>query len=63
MPKIAGPPLTKVTLNLFEADVEWFKRRYGQGYSELMRQAIQTYVRNVTQAEQEYERANSWLTR
>jgi len=44
MPKIATEPLRKVTLNLFEADVEWYQERYGQGWSEIMRRDIRHHV-------------------
>lgn len=37
MPKPSSEPLTKVTLNLFTADVADFKRRYGFGWSEQVR--------------------------
>lgn len=38
--------LVKVTLNLFEADVEWLKARHGWGYSTAIRDIIH---RDVTQ--------------
>lgn len=44
MPRMATEPLLKVTLNLFEADVEWFKQRYGQGFSEQIRDAVHDHV-------------------
>lgn len=44
MPKPSAEPLTKVTLNLFTADVEDFKRRYGYGWSEQMRMVIRDNV-------------------
>lgn len=44
MPKIAGDPLSKVTLNLFTADVEWFQQRYGQGWSTELRSVIHRFV-------------------
>lgn len=56
MPKVGGDPLTKATLNLFTEDVEWFKERYGQGYSEHIRQALHTHIRRIVQVEIEYKR-------
>jgi hypothetical protein len=44
MPKIAGDPLRKVTLNLYDADVQWFQDRYGQGYSEMIRTLVHQHV-------------------
>lgn len=44
MPKIIGDPLTKVTLNLFTADVEWFQENEGQGWSEVLREVIRGHV-------------------
>jgi len=40
MPKVAGEPLRKVTLNLFESDVEWLKEVYGEGYSVEIRDIV-----------------------
>lgn len=40
MPKIAGAPLTKITLNLFDADVRVLKARYGYGWSEKVRDHV-----------------------
>lgn len=40
MPPLQGPPLVKVTLNLFAEDVEWFKATYGLGWSARLREAI-----------------------
>lgn len=43
MPKIAGDPLTKTTLNLFTEDVEWFQKIYGQGWSTELRGIVHRY--------------------
>lgn len=51
MPKLAGPPLTKVTLNLFTADVEWFRQRHGQGYSEIIRAVVNKHVKQYGNVE------------
>lgn len=45
MPRMATEPLTKVTLNLYLADVEWFKRHYGQGWSEILRTVVRSHVK------------------
>ena len=40
----AEEPLTKVTLNLFTADLDYIKRTYGQGWSTLLRELIREAV-------------------
>ena len=45
MPRIPDEPLRKVTLNLYEADVRWCQNHYGQGYTEIIRQALREYVK------------------
>lgn len=37
-------PITKVTLNLYSRDVEWFKERYPTGYTEKIREVIRQYI-------------------
>ncbi len=44
MPRVADDVLRKVTLNLYEDDVRWFQVRYGQGYSEVIRQVVHAAV-------------------
>jgi len=44
MPKIAGPPLAKVTLNLFEEDVSWLHKHGGQGWSENIRNLVHEWI-------------------
>lgn len=62
MPKIAGDPLTKVTLNLYESDVNWFRKRYGQGYSTFIRDMIRRHRCDVLHAEHEIDRSeHDWL--
>lgn len=53
MPRTVGEPITKITTNIFTSDLEWFKKRYGQGWSEVLRQAIRSYIASVKRAEQE----------
>jgi hypothetical protein len=40
----ADEPLKKVTLNLFESDVEYLQRLYGQGYTSEIRSIIRLSV-------------------
>ena len=37
-------PITKVTLNLYAKDVEWFKDRYPTGYTEIIREVIRQHI-------------------
>lgn len=53
MPKIAGPPLRKVTLNLFDEDVEWYSLYYGQGWSTAIRDAVHREVNHLKQLSSE----------
>ena len=43
--RIVLEPITKVTLNLYSRDVEWFKDRYPQGYTEQIREALREHIR------------------
>jgi hypothetical protein len=45
MSKRAGEPLRKVTLNLYDKDVEELQRLHGWGWSELVRELIHGYLR------------------
>lgn len=38
-------PITKVTLNLYSKDVEWFKERYPNGYQERIRDAVRAHIK------------------
>lgn len=40
MPTNAGPPLRKVTLNLYEADCQALQRVYGRGWSTEIREIV-----------------------
>lgn len=44
MPVRSDDPLRRVTLNLYEADCEWLEREYGRGWTERVRQHIQTII-------------------
>lgn len=37
-------PITKVTLNLYTRDVDWFKDRYPIGYTEKIREVLRQYI-------------------
>jgi hypothetical protein len=41
--RIVLEPITKVTLNLYSKDVEWFKDRYPQGYTEVIREVVRQH--------------------
>ncbi len=47
----ASEPLRKVTLNLFEADVEWLQARYNWGMSEVIRKAVRRYIKQIKEEE------------
>jgi len=47
MPKLAGEPLTKVTMNLFASDVDWLGANLGWGWSEQIRGVVRRYIREV----------------
>jgi len=55
MPRTVAEPITKITTNVFSSDLAWFKQRYGQGWSEVLRQAVRSYVAGVKRAEMEPE--------
>ena len=44
MPARSDDPLRKVTLNLYEADCQWFEKNYGRGWTERLRQHIHAEV-------------------
>lgn len=44
MSRMAGESLTKITMNIYEEDYLWLKRRYGQGYSTEIREAVRAMV-------------------
>lgn len=44
MSRQADAPLEKVTLNLYKRDVAWFRERYGQGYTEIIRRAVRVFA-------------------
>lgn len=42
---VMNETLQKVTLNLYESDVEWFKRTYGYGHTERMRNVLRDFIK------------------
>lgn len=47
MPRVADEALTKVTLNLYTKDVEWYKRWFSEGYTEAIRLAVRREVNRL----------------
>lgn len=43
--RVVLEPITKVTLNLYSKDVDWFKDRYPTGYTEAIREVIRQHIR------------------
>lgn len=48
MPPRSGDPLTKTTLNLFEADIATLRSYYGHGWSEQIRELVHQHVNTIT---------------
>lgn len=58
MSRHAEEPLTKVTLNLFTSDVEFYKRYYGdQEYTSLIRWGVRRDVNQRKTAKRKMEEA------
>lgn len=49
MPVRSDEPLRKVTLNLYEADCQWFEKEYGYGWTERLRQHMHNMVSQRTE--------------
>lgn len=47
MSKIPVEPLEKVTINLYERDVEFLRDYHGWGWSEKLREAVRQHVRSL----------------
>lgn len=47
MPTLAGDPLRKVTLNLYEADVIILEQTYGLGWSTHVRDLVRDHAYNL----------------
>jgi hypothetical protein len=55
--RIVEAPLTKVTLNLFTADVDYLKEKYPIGYTEIIRDQIKAFVMHL-KLEDKYRERN-----
>lgn len=53
MPPHVEETLKKITINLFEKDVEWYKVRYGQGWTLIVRQAVRKHKKFVQDMEED----------
>jgi phosphopentomutase len=51
--RIVSEPITKITLNLYTRDVEWFKRRFPSGYTERLREVVRDYIKFIEQMEED----------
>lgn len=47
MPNYADESLTKITLNLYTKDVKILRARFGQGWSERVRQKVRKWIREM----------------
>lgn len=45
MPITPGDPLTKVTLNLYTADVNWMRHMWGEGWSAQLRELVKNSIK------------------
>lgn len=54
-PKIEEP-LTKLTLQLFSEDVEWFRKHHPEAYTVAIRDVLHSYVRvkKISQKDESY---------
>jgi hypothetical protein len=41
--RTVSEPITKITLNLYSRDVAWFKDRYPDGYTEMIREVVRQH--------------------
>ncbi len=53
MANYAEEPLTKITINLFKKDVDWFRDKYAHGWMKELRRAVRIQIREQTK-EQDY---------
>jgi hypothetical protein len=45
MPAPADEPLAKSNINLYAADKAWLYRRYGHGWTEIVRKLVRDHIR------------------
>lgn len=55
MTRTSDEQLTKITLNLYTRDVEWFKANYDWGYSEAIRKAVRAYINTRRRNDAEHD--------
>ena len=41
--RTVSEPITKITLNLYTRDVVWFKNKYPDGYTEMIREVVRQH--------------------
>lgn len=51
----ADEPITKCSINLYSSDVAYLQRKFGRGWTEMVRQEVRAFIR----VEQEMEDANA----
>ena len=56
MPNYRADPLTKITLNVFTADLAIFRQRYGSGYTQQIRRLVHQDVVEYKQYQRELDR-------
>lgn len=59
MPKYADADLTKVTLNLYSTDVQWFKRLFDHDYTVEIRNALHEHVRRKNERAKHFDELRS----
>lgn len=52
MPNFATEPLTRITINLFSKDLQWYQSHFGTGYQVEIRKILRKY-RKEQEAEDE----------
>lgn len=51
-------PLRKITINLYDADIRWFERNYGYGWSVHLREMIHRFVKEKTATQEGIDNAD-----
>lgn len=49
--QVSGELLEKVTLNLFQKDMDWLRNRYNFGVSEVIRNQVRKYINQIRNEE------------
>ena len=58
MPAPADEPIARCNLNLYAKDKAWMFRRYGHGWSEIVRKLVREHIR-----EQDQPKVIEWPTK